>query len=749
MTLKSSLLKIILFSGCFTIYAADLSASFVKQKQPLISSVSASGITTISATISWLSSDQADSQVEYGATAAYGSLTTLDPTLTRSHAQILKGLTPNTLYHYAVMSRTAAGTLYQAGDYTFSTPPVLVDNMISGLNVSGITATSAVVSWTTTAPANSIVEFGSTTSYGQFSPLSPQLVTSHTVVLAGLGPETVYHVRARSADAAGNLGISVDASFSTVPDLSSPAFSGISASVLNSNSATISWTTGFPATSQVEYGTGPGYGSSTTQDPTLGTFHSQALTGLTPNTLYHYRVKATGSEDAATSADYTFTTPAINLFYPQFTPDGSTYTGIALSNMDAASAQITFTAFDATGFEILANNLTNPANLSIGAGDQLATIQNQLFGSGVTGVWPLGSTIIGSSTPRLAGFFLTFNSSLSFMDGAEISTKLLKSFVLPEVGNQDYTTLLIANPNPAGASLTVDLVKTDGTVRSSVQMSIPAYGTYSADLVTATFAGVSGDPSDYVRITSTPGLLPYEFFGNISKDAAVLAGQDLTAGSKTLYSPQYVVGAGWTSILSIINLDSVAGTVTLALIGDDGSQIGATKTVPVAANGKIYVPGADFFLGSAPSGVIQGYVRVSSNDVRLSGSVTFSDAINGAFATALPLVSTVQPAQILPHVASNSTYFTGLAILNPNSTDATVTIEVYTAAGQRDSSTTQVLQAGHGVSRLLTEYFPALVGQDRTSGYIKVAADKGVACYGLFGTSSLSAVSAIPTQSIQ
>ncbi len=53
------------------------------------------------------------------------------------------------------------------------------------------------------------------------------------------------------------------------------------------------------------------------------------------------------------------------------------------------------------------------------------------------------------------------------------------------------------------------------------------------------------------------------------------------------------------------------------------------------------------------------------------------------------------------------------------------------------------------MSRLLTDYFPALVGQTRLSGYIKVTVDQGVACFGVLGTNNLSVLSAIPAQSVQ
>jgi YVTN family beta-propeller protein len=59
--------------------------------------------------------------VEYGLTAAYGSLTTRDPALVTRHSQTLAGLSPNTLYRYRIHSRAADGTLAAAGELTFTT----------------------------------------------------------------------------------------------------------------------------------------------------------------------------------------------------------------------------------------------------------------------------------------------------------------------------------------------------------------------------------------------------------------------------------------------------------------------------------------------------------------------------------------------------------------------------------------------------------------------------------------------------
>ncbi len=88
----------------------------------------------------------------------------------------------------------------------------------------------------------------------------------------------------------------------------------MNATQLRVTSALITWTTTQPGTTEVEYGPG-GYGTSAWKDPRLTTSHSVHLSGLTPNTLYHYRVKSVGTTTVQ-SADRTFTTAAV--------PGGST-----------------------------------------------------------------------------------------------------------------------------------------------------------------------------------------------------------------------------------------------------------------------------------------------------------------------------------------------------------------------------------------------------------------------------------------
>ncbi|WP_144658627.1 galactose oxidase-like domain-containing protein [Paenarthrobacter nicotinovorans] len=92
-------------------------------------------------------------------------------------------------------------------------------------------------------------------------------------------------------------------------DTTAPVISAVSAGTPGASGATITWTTDETSTSQVEYGTTTAYGQSTVQNSMLQTAHSEAVAGLSPGTLYHYRVKsADAASNVAVSADSTFTT---------------------------------------------------------------------------------------------------------------------------------------------------------------------------------------------------------------------------------------------------------------------------------------------------------------------------------------------------------------------------------------------------------------------------------------------------------
>lgn len=107
----------------------------------------------------------------------------------------------------------------------------------------------------------------------------------------------------------------IDASFGEVIvtqlDNTPPVMSDLDITT-TANSATITWQTDKPATSEVAVGWSSGYELGTTTDETLKMSHSVTLPKLWPGLTYHYQFSSTDSEgNTAVSADMTFVTDTV------------------------------------------------------------------------------------------------------------------------------------------------------------------------------------------------------------------------------------------------------------------------------------------------------------------------------------------------------------------------------------------------------------------------------------------------------
>ena len=271
--------------------------------------VTVAGVTTDSAAITWTTNQPLTSQVSYGATTTYGLLSAFDAAAVTSHSVNLTGLAPGTTYNFASLSANSDGHIIQSPNFTFTTASVAGIPAISKVNVSNMTANSAIVNWTTDQPSSAQVEFGTSTAYGSLSAFNASLVTSHSVTVGGLTPGTIYEAMALSANSAGQVGKSADLTFTTLA--APPVISQVTVSALTATSAKVDWTTDQPSTSKLDYGTTTAYGSSIGANPSLALSHSVSLRGLTPGTGYDYAATSTNAAGMQNSSpNLKFTTPA-------------------------------------------------------------------------------------------------------------------------------------------------------------------------------------------------------------------------------------------------------------------------------------------------------------------------------------------------------------------------------------------------------------------------------------------------------
>jgi len=93
-------------------------------------------------------------------------------------------------------------------------PPDTTPPLISAIN-STPAPNTATIGWSTNEASDSQIDYGLTAGYGASTTLNSSLVTAHSQALLGLTSNVLYHYRVKSKDAAGNLAIGPDSTFST------------------------------------------------------------------------------------------------------------------------------------------------------------------------------------------------------------------------------------------------------------------------------------------------------------------------------------------------------------------------------------------------------------------------------------------------------------------------------------------------------------------------------------------------------
>jgi peroxiredoxin len=133
----------------------------------------------------------------------------------------------------------------------------------------------------------------------------------HKVDLSGLENGKTYYITLISSDDAGNEARQ-ERNFQTLmsaADTAAPQLEGEPSVSADDTTATISWKTDEKAKSQVRYSLGTGYEFPSGFTYEYSYTHSIALSGLSPNTEYHYQlISRDASGNVMTSGDFKFKT---------------------------------------------------------------------------------------------------------------------------------------------------------------------------------------------------------------------------------------------------------------------------------------------------------------------------------------------------------------------------------------------------------------------------------------------------------
>ena len=263
---------------------------------------------------------------------------------------------PDADYYFAITAYTDEEPPVESDDLNVISTTFFNDEtapIISNLQVAATTDTTAVIQWTTDELSDSVVQYGigGIYLYGQSD---PSMVTTHSVTLTELDPDTTYDFRVFSTDASDNTSDISGMSFTTefVSDVTPPIISNVHVASKTYDTAVIAWTTDEDSNSVVQYGKNTGSWGSyplSQSNGSLVTSHSVTLSGLNSNTTYYFQ---TGSSDASdngptVSNEMSFTTDEPPPFMVQFPTIDYANNTIDLafnkSNMQNATTEANYT----------------------------------------------------------------------------------------------------------------------------------------------------------------------------------------------------------------------------------------------------------------------------------------------------------------------------------------------------------------------------------------------------------------------
>ncbi len=166
---------------------------------PQISGVRNGTLSLSQKQVNWTTLNAANGTIQWGNTTALGNTLT-NTTFTTTHQATITGLLTSTTYYYNITSCTTDGC-ETVGPYSFTTPADLTP-IISNVQATNITDTGATITWTTSAAANSSVDYGNTSALGTNVTNATQ-TTTHSIAITGLNTTTTYYYNVTSCNSFG------------------------------------------------------------------------------------------------------------------------------------------------------------------------------------------------------------------------------------------------------------------------------------------------------------------------------------------------------------------------------------------------------------------------------------------------------------------------------------------------------------------------------------------------------------------
>jgi chitodextrinase len=505
----------------------------------------------------------------------------------------------------------------------------VVPPVISGVSVVNITASSAVVSFSTNEEAYVQVEYGKNNLLGSLTGLTTVSSKNHAVTLTNLSAATTYSYRIIAKDLSGNQVFSEVLSFKTKEGPEDPnnnpdaliKFLQITLSNVSNTSVTINWTTDKPATGFIEYGPGStdafnGFEAASTVN------HVMQLNSLTPSTLYRYKLTAIGaSNNRVTSGVLMFKTsdrvseaarPSSEaIFIPSIIENGRFRTNLGINNLSKSQANVSLTLVDTEGIVLGGKTVqVEPDGLK-----QINSVARFLFENSV------GSDIE-------ANLYLESDRPISAwasqIDNATNDPSLLLSkrsgttrILIPSSANIGAfsSSLVLMNVGVTTAQVALKAFGTAGELlgQSSAPLMIAPNGIMSFENVLQSL-GVTNNygPIEITSLNNVP-IIASSRVSSTTRSGGFFEGLRYSEASLSQTIAHVVDTNQIRTNLGINNTSDFPATVSIRLFDQNGTER-ASSSVSVAPRGLTQVNNVvRQLLNLADVASLEGYIRLQSN----------------------------------------------------------------------------------------------------------------------------------------
>jgi hypothetical protein len=446
-----------------------------------------------------------------------------------------------------------------------ATPPTVTTTAATAISTTSATLNGTVnangASTTITFQYGLTVAYGSTVTAAQ-SPVTGSTATAVTGAITGLQPNTLYHFRVVGVNAGGTTNGS-DLTFTTQP--AAPTVLTSAANAITGTTATLNGTVNAnnnTTTTSFDYGLTIAYGTNIAGTPptvsgSAVTGITGPITGLLPNTLYHFRINGVNTIGTTNGGDLTFTTS-------QIAPTVGTTpaTGVTSSNATLNGT-------------VNANNLSTTVSFDYGL--------TVAYGSTIAGVpSPVTGTAVNNVSANLTA--LTANTTYHYrvkgVNGAGTSNGTDQTFftVCNAAGNAGaitgslqvcnggtgyvYSVPAIANANSYNWTIPFGAIITAGANTNSITVSFPN-PSYSGN-VSVYGSGCAGNGSLSMIAVNVNAAATPTLTGNTTACVGVAGNVYTTEAGKTNYvwtiSGGLITSGGTTSSNTATVTWNTAGT---------------------------------------------------------------------------------------------------------------------------------------------------------------------------------------------